>query len=127
VNGFFFSPAGVGEPISFGNNMSLDDSQSSADYFKSVANLAERLAKKKVAIYEHHFTYMAFGSWEIVAGRRSKILRFTYDGKESYLSYCDASVKPLSHTDLQHRRFTTHKGEDPLAFIAGVLENEFST
>ena len=107
--------------------MSLDDSQSSTDYFKSVASLAERLAKKKVAVYEHRFTYMAFGSWEIVAGRRSKMLRFTYDGKDSYLSYCDASVKPQSYTDLQHRRFATHKGEDPFAFTAELLEKEFST
>ena len=31
-------------------DIKLDDSQSSADYFKSVANLADRLAKKKVAV-----------------------------------------------------------------------------
>ena len=97
--------------------MKLDDSQSSADYFKSVADLAERLAKKKVAVYEHSFTYMAFGSWEIVAGRRKKMLRFTYH---------NTSVTPKSHTDLQHRRFATHEGEDPLAFVAEVLEKEFA-
>ena len=107
--------------------MKLDDSQSSADYFKSVANLAERLAKKKVAVYEHSFTYMAFGSWEIVAGQRKRMLRFTYEGKDSYLSYSDASATPKSHTDLQHRRFATHKGEDPFTFVAEVLEKEFTS
>lgn len=106
--------------------MNFDDSQSSANYFKSVADLAARLAKKKIAVYDHSFTYMAFGSWKIVAGRREKMLRFTYDGKDSYLSYCDASVTPKSYTDLQHRRFATHEGEDPLAFIADVLEEEFA-
>lgn len=106
--------------------MNLDDSQSSATYFKDVASLAERLARMGFAIYEHKFVYMAFGSWEIVAGRRSRMLRFTYDGKESYLSYCNASVNPRSYSDLQHSRFATHEGEDPLSFVAEVLEKEFS-
>lgn len=107
--------------------MSLDDSQSSANYFKDVAHLAERLVQKHIAIYEHRFIYMAFGSWEIVAGRRKRMFRFTYDGKDSYLSYCDASVRPQSHTDLQHRRCATHEGQDPLIVVAEVLEKEFST
>ena len=107
--------------------MNINDSLSSAKYFKDVANLAERLAQQKIAIYEHQFTYMAFGSWEIVVGQRSKMLRFTYDGKDSYLSYCDSSVKPKTHLDLQHKRFATHRGEDPFAFICEVLEREFST
>ena len=107
--------------------MFIDDSQSSAGHFKRVADFAERLAKSRVAVYEHSFTYMAFGSWEITAGRRRRMLRFTYDGKDSYLSWSDASVKAKSHTDLQHRRINTPKGEDPLAFVAEVLEKEFST
>ncbi len=106
--------------------MNLDDSQSSAIYFKAIAGLAERLAKVGIAIYDHKFNYMAFGSWEIVAGRRGKALRFTYDGKDSYLSYCDISVKPRGSTDLRHCRFSTHDAEDPLAFVAEVLEKEFS-
>jgi hypothetical protein len=105
--------------------MKLDDSQSSLAYFRSFADLTARLAKAKVAVYEHSFTYMAFGSWEIVAGNRKKMLRFTYEGKESYLSFCDAAVRPESHADLQHRRFSTHTGEDPFAFVAEVLEKEF--
>ena len=109
--------------------MSIDDSQSS--YFRRLADLAERLAKKKVAIYEHSFEYMAFGSWEIVAGRRERMLRFNYDGKESYLFYCDAAVNPHTHQyalkDRRFATFATHKGEDPLAFVAEVLEKEFST
>jgi len=91
-----------------------------------VADLAERLAEKGIAVYEHRFTYMAFGSWEIVAGRRKKMLHFTYDGKDSDLSYCDASVKAQSHVGLQHRRFATHEGGEPFAFVADVLEKEFS-
>ncbi len=106
--------------------MNLDDSQSSVRYFKQVASLAERLAQKRIAVYEHRFTYMAFGSWEIVAGQRDKMLHFAYDGKDSYLSYCDASVKPQSRMDLQHHGFTTHEGEDPFAIVADVLEKEFS-
>jgi hypothetical protein len=105
--------------------MNIDDSQSSAHYLRDVASLAESLAQRKIAIYEYQFNYMAFGSWEIVAGRREKALRFTYDGKDSYLSYCDSSIKPQSHHDLQHKHFATHKGEDPFAFVSEILEKEF--
>ncbi|HEX7861865.1 MAG TPA: hypothetical protein VF773_16135 [Verrucomicrobiae bacterium] len=105
----------------------IDDSQSSAGYFKRVFLLAERLARTGITVYEHKFDYMAFGSWEIVAGRRKKMLRFNYDGKDAYLSWCDAAVRPKTHTELEHRIFKTHEGEEPLTCVAEILEKEFSS
>jgi len=102
----------------------IDDCQSAKTYFDEVAALATRLARAGISIYGHRFNYLAFGSWEIVAGRRDRMLRFTYDGKDSYLSYCDAAVKPKSHLDLQRRRFATDKGERPFDFLAEVLEKD---
>ncbi|HTF90576.1 MAG TPA: hypothetical protein VK843_19315 [Planctomycetota bacterium] len=104
----------------------IDDSGSSKRYFQQIASLAERLAKKRLSIYEHRFHYLAFGSWEIVAGTRERQLNFNYDGKDSYLMYRDASVKPRGPDDFKHHTFKTWKGEDPLAFIAEVLEREFT-
>jgi hypothetical protein len=46
-------------------------------------------------------------------------------GKDLHLSYCDATVKPQSYPDLQHRRFDTHKGEDPFEYLVEFIESEF--
>lgn len=103
----------------------IDDSSSSAEYFVKVARLAERLASKRIAIYEHKFHYMAFGSWELVAGRRDGMLRFSYDGKDSLLSFGDAASAHRDGMGLEHRRVRTWEGEDPLAFVGEVLEQQF--
>lgn len=104
----------------------IDDSESSASYFMQVARLAERLASKGIAIYEHKFHYTAFGSWELVAGRRDRMVRFSYDGKDSWLSYGAAASAHRDGTGLEHRRVRTWEGEDPLAFTGDVLEEHFS-
>ena len=109
----------------FCNKMKIDDSQSSANYFRAIAELAQRLSDKRIAIYEHGFTYMAFGSWEIVTGRRKQMIRFIYDGKDSLLSYGDAAIKPSKPDDRQHRRIATWEGEDPLEFVAKITEAAF--
>lgn len=111
--------------MTFCKKMKIDDSQSSADYFRSIADLAQRLADKRIAVYEHVFHYMAFGSWEIVTGRRAQMIRFTYDGKDSLLSYGDAGKKPTKPEDLQHRRIKTWEGEDPLELVAKITEASF--
>lgn len=105
--------------------MNIDDSQASADYFHSIADLAQRLADKRIAVYEHAFHYMAFGSWEIVAGRRAQMIRFTYDGKDSLLSYDDAGIKPTKPEDRQHRRIKAWEGEDPFEVVVKIAEAAF--
>ena len=52
--------------------------------------LAERLAGDHLAIYEHTYNQLAFGSWEIVIGTRHKRRRFTWDGKDSLLSVSES-------------------------------------
>lgn len=105
--------------------MKIDDSQDSLSHFKKLAELASHLAQQKIAIYEYSFTYMAFGSWQLVAGRRNKMIRFTYDGKDSYLSHCDSSIKPKNWQELNHRRIETRSGEDPFSFVMDILDSEF--
>ncbi len=99
----------------------MGDSQSSSDLFQDIAQLAKTAKKSRTAIYVFRFDFMAFGSWEIVAGRRRRMIRFTYDGKESYLSYGDASVEPKSH-----KQFAALEGDNPIEFVGAVLTKEFA-
>lgn len=105
--------------------MSTDDSHYSENYFQALATLAERLARKRIALYEHKFDLLSFGNWEIVAGRRKKMLSFSYDAKESCLSYCDAAVRPHHGSNDVHAR-RLNPEENPFNTIADILENEFA-
>ena len=43
-----------------------------------------------VTLYEHSYNYQAFGSWYVVVGMPHHRMRFSWDGKESYLGIGEA-------------------------------------
>ena len=43
-----------------------------------------------VTLYEHSYHYQAFGSWYVVVGKPHHRMRFSWDGKESYLGISEA-------------------------------------
>ena len=71
--------------------------------------LAERLAGEYLAIYEHTYNQLAFGSWEMVIGSRHKRRRFTWDGKDSHLSVSESeftnSASPPSWKNIRRGQF----------------------
>jgi hypothetical protein len=71
------------------------DSPSAIEHLKRIMALAERLSPQGMAIYEHSYHLLAFGSWTIVAGRRNKRFRFSWDGRDEFLEI-SASERDLS-------------------------------
>src|SRR5439155_6479706 len=63
-----------------------DDAASSTEHFQRFFALAQQLAGRGVAIYEHHWDFLAFGSWTIVAGSRHRRFEFSWDGREFSIS-----------------------------------------
>ncbi len=96
-----------------------------ASFEAALAHLAERLASHRVIIEKKKYSPEAFHSWQIVAGTEKKILDFFYDGQVSALRYHDTAITPRDWRDLQHASFRTSEGEDPLAYVEGVLKKEF--
>lgn len=53
-------------------------------------NLANECLEMGVTLYEHSYNYQAFGSWYLVVGKPHHRMRFSWDGKESYLGIVEA-------------------------------------
>jgi len=43
-----------------------------------------------ITLYEHSYSHQAFGSWSVVAGKPHHRMRFSWDGKESYLGIAES-------------------------------------
>jgi hypothetical protein len=71
----------------------MSESIESLAFLNAVAGLATRLAVDKLVIYSLTYHSLAFGSWEIEAGRRSIRIRVTWEGKDRHLGVSTAEVK----------------------------------
>jgi len=63
----------------------VSDAAYSLALLNAIAGLATRLSVDGVAIYALRYDYPAFGSWQIVAGRRKARVRITWDGRDGHL------------------------------------------
>lgn len=64
----------------------ISDAQSSVRHIEAVLTLAQRLSASDIAIYEHSYYALVFGSWTIVAGKRKERVRFSWDGRDGFLT-----------------------------------------
>jgi hypothetical protein len=55
------------------------------DRLELLVSCLKRCERLKVRLYEQHYYYESFGSWEIVIGRPHKRMRFIWDRKENQL------------------------------------------
>ena len=63
----------------------MSDAAYSLMFLNAVAGLATRLSVDGLAIYDVRYDYLAFGSWELVAGRRLARVRVVWNGKDGVL------------------------------------------
>ncbi len=107
------------------NGEMADDCAFTSTHYHRIAELSDRLSQKHFAIYEHQYRYLAFGSWQLVAGTRKRRFRFTWDGRERFLQVEVAAVQsgvfaPWSPIEIPpHDR----EGTDPIDLSQRILEN----
>ncbi len=91
----------------------MSDAAYSSMLLNAIAGLATRLAVDGLAIYTLRYDYSAFGSWELVAGRRQSRVRVAWDGKAAMLRVHAAHLhgaadqpqwQPASEKDFSKRR-----------------------
>jgi hypothetical protein len=63
----------------------MSDSAYSLMFLNSIAGLATRLSVDGLAVYSVRYDYLAFGSWELVAGRRLARVRVAWNAKDGVL------------------------------------------
>ena len=106
--------------------MTVDDEvHFSSVFLDSLAELAHRLNRHDIAIYDLAYHYWAFGSWTLVAGRPHRRLRFQFDGKEEALSISQSdfsdSQSQANWKALQNPALPSGAGVDP-AQLFDVVE-----
>jgi hypothetical protein len=62
----------------------VEDSVDAAHHFKRLVDLDEILASRTIAIYEHEYFMLAFGSFRLEVGTRKRRWGFSWDGKEGF-------------------------------------------
>lgn len=91
----------------------MSDAAYSLSMLNAIAGLAMRLAVDGVAIYQLRYDYPAFGSWELLAGKRKARVRITWDGRDGRLRAEAGSVdaagalaagRPVADRDYSRRR-----------------------
>ena len=105
----------------------MNDASDACRHLEAVALLAGRLSPHDIAIFEHHFDYLASGSWTIVAGSRKRTLEFSWDGCERCLS-CLSIAHCAQHSSREQkwgapelRSLSESERTDPLRVVESEI------
>ncbi len=63
----------------------MPDPQSAIEHFRRLSDLAASLSERGIALYEHEYFMLVFGSFRIELGTRHKRWGLAWDGKDGYL------------------------------------------
>src|SRR6185295_2830118 len=61
------------------NTSMSKDAQDSLQHLDAMLTLGRDLATESIAVFEHRFDYLHFGSWVLVAGSRHRRVRLVWD------------------------------------------------
>ena len=91
----------------------MSDAAYSLMFVNALAGLATRLSVDGLAIYSVRYDYLAFGSWELVAGRRRSRVRVVWHAKDGILEVSAAHLanptdepqwQPVTERDFSKKR-----------------------
>ena len=106
------------------------DAQSCANHWNKVVALCSELAPLGVAVYEHSYSYLSFGSWTLILGKRKKMLRFNWDGREGFVTIQEAlvpdsrSIKDWKELNIQG--IDVRDGDEPFAEVLKFARTKFA-
>lgn len=81
-----------------GTNLKHDDAVSGIQHFERVHSLAERLSRLGIAIYDHRWQFLVFGSWVIIAGWRHRRFQFCWDGRDFFIDVSRSEHSSSGHS-----------------------------
>jgi hypothetical protein len=106
----------------------MNDSTAALQHLNTVALLATRLSAEGVTVFEHHFDYLAFGSWTIVAGRRKRMFEYSWDGRDGILGVSECiqhSSREQTWGKPELRRLADAEKGNPMSFVEADLRSRF--
>ena len=87
----------------------MNDAESALKHFQAINSLFERLKEIGVAVYEHQYYSLVFGSWTIVAGKRKQRTKFSWDGRDRFLDYSEADFPDSSYSSRDWKHIKNEK------------------
>ncbi len=94
--------------------------------------LATQLEIIGLTLYEHAYYYQVFGSWHVIVGKPHDRMRFSWDGKESYLGVTQAQFSnsnsiPVWEPDLDNSLGIRSTPIEVFDFIAKRVAERYGT
>ena len=105
------------------------DPDSFLEHSRQIYSLAESLSKDGIAVYEHSYDMLSFGSWFLILGKRKYRFRFTWDGKDGILKGEEA-LTPNSRTIIKWKEIaldfdTKSVGDNIFKSIEDFIRKKF--
>lgn len=101
--------------------------QSSAEFIERFAALAKRIASIGVAVNTATLDWSSFGSWMIIVSKRHEAVRFTYDGRDSFITVEASSIQlPFEWKELVVKGIENRLNEAQ-AFVEEFIRLRFTT
>lgn len=106
------------------------DAQSSVRHIEAVLAMAQRLSASDIAVYEHSYHALVFGNWTIVAGKRKERVRFSWDGRDAFLTVEQATFPDSrQRTEWEHVKtqgIDVRHHTEPLDAVESFLRRKFA-
>ena len=101
---------------------------SSVDHLSSILDLSKKLQTVNIALFEHDYDMLCFGSFQLILGQSHRRLKFIWDGKEFSLGVSVSEYgsmgavpdwKPLKDLRFEH-------GARLMETIESIVREEFN-
>ena len=102
---------------------------SSATWISSFADLSKRLAEKNIVIHSLRADWGSFGSWQLIAVKREEAIRFTYDGRDSFVIVDSSPMRNYSAPNEWREEIVKgidNRKNEALDFCEEFLSNKFN-
>lgn len=109
----------------------MSDSDPALKHFEAILELGKRMKEIGVAIYEHEYYSLVFGSWTVVVGKRKNRIKFSWDGRDGFLDiseghFPDSSCSTKTWNHLKNERIDTHAPFTVYDRVEECLRNKFT-
>jgi hypothetical protein len=97
-----------------------------------LTSLESECDRQGTTLYEHSYSHQAFGSWSVIVGKPHHRMRFSWDGKESYLGIAESEFSNSSSSPDWQPVFPSISGTqkstaEVLSFIIKQLSERYDT
>ena len=75
----------------------MNDAETALQHLRAIVSLGKKLKEIDVAIYEHQYYSLVFGSWTIIAGNRKDRSKISWDGRDGFLDFSESQFPDFSY------------------------------